>query len=172
MYYLSFFSGQVHKIQFAPPTAIATVDEVIGPISVTRSFSGSASSDINQLPLTYSWDFGDGTFGFGKKSSHTYDSYGLKEAKLTVTNSHGATSESETLKIIVAKCADVIGTGGIGSPPNGVVNITDIGALIIAFGSTSSSPDWNEIYDLDASGNVNILDIGFSVAQFGAFCSV
>jgi len=177
LYILSFsFSpeplGFVKKIQFAPPNAIATVDEVIGPISVTRSFSGSDSRDINKLKLTYSWDFGDGTIGFGKKASHTYDAYGFFDAKLTVTNSHGATSDSEPLRIIVAKCADVIGSEGVDGPLDGAVNGFDIGALVQAFGSTSSSPDWNEAYDLDDSGSVNGFDIGFVVAQFGLLCSV
>jgi len=172
LYYLSIFSGEVHKIQFAPPNAVPSVDAAIGPISVTRNFSGSASSDVNKLPLTFSWDFGDGTSGFGEKASHTYDSYGVVYAKLTVTNSHGASSESETLKIIVAKCADIVGPGGIGSPPDGVVNIIDIGASVLAFGSIPSSPNWNPDADLNFDGTVNIIDIGFSVAQFSSFCSV
>ncbi|MFF3599769.1 S8 family serine peptidase [Kitasatospora indigofera] len=42
--------------------------------------------------LAYSWDFGDGTTGTGARPAHTYSSYGLYKARLTVTDGNGRTS--------------------------------------------------------------------------------
>ncbi|MEK2495038.1 S8 family serine peptidase [Kitasatospora purpeofusca] len=44
--------------------------------------------------LAYSWDFGDGSTGTGVKPVHTWASYGVKQVKLTVTDSSGRTSRN------------------------------------------------------------------------------
>jgi PKD repeat protein len=36
------------------------------------SFEGSATQGTAQLPVTYTWDFGDGYFGVGQAMTHTY----------------------------------------------------------------------------------------------------
>ncbi|MGW4652230.1 S8 family serine peptidase [Kitasatospora sp. NPDC004289] len=46
--------------------------------------------------LTFRWDFGDGTTGTGVKPVHTYASYGLYHAQLTVTDGSGRTSTNGT----------------------------------------------------------------------------
>lgn len=172
LYFLSFSwatnppTGFIKKIQFAPPSAVASVDPVIGATIVTRNFNASASKDINKLPLTYFWDFGDGASGFGKKASHNYTTYNPTVfAKVTATNSHGASSESEPIRIIVAKCADLVGDDGF-------VSIGDILVVVGAFGSSPGDDNWNEAADLDDNGTVVIGDIVYAVAQFGMSCTV
>lgn len=80
------------------PTAAATTST--NPTTRTVSFDASTSSDLDNDPLTYRWDFGDGSTGSGVKVSHTYAAPGTTPltARLTVTDSLGATS---TLNITV-----------------------------------------------------------------------
>ena len=166
LYILSFsFSpeplGFVKKIQFAPPTAVASADKILGEPPFTVSFSGKGSSDINNLPLAYSWDFGDGTSGSGKNVKHTY-SFGTFQVKLTVTNSGGASDTADTITITGEKCADING--------DGVVSAGDIGLVVEAFGTYDGHTNWNPDADLNGDGSVSAGDIGISVNQFGHFC--
>jgi PKD repeat protein len=51
------------------------------------SFDASASTGA--APLSYSWNFGDGTTGSGVNPSHTYDGSGSFVVTLTVTENGG-----------------------------------------------------------------------------------
>lgn len=81
-----------------PPSASFTMngDMVatagVAPLSVV--FDASASSDPEGGPLTYSWDFGDGTpAGSGVSPSHEYSGIGqVYTATLTVTDEAGDTA--------------------------------------------------------------------------------
>ncbi len=90
------------------PLAAATVscDQLV------CSFDGTASSDPEAGPLTYDWDFGDGTaHGTGATTTHTYASAGDRAVTLTVTDNKGATAS-------IARTA---------SPTNIADNITFVG---------------------------------------------
>src|SRR4051794_293852 len=52
--------------------------------TVVCAFDASASTDAEGEPLTYSWDFGDGTSGTGTSPTHTYPSAGARTVTLTV----------------------------------------------------------------------------------------
>ena len=64
--------------------------------------------------------------------------------------------------VAVAFCGDLTG--------DGVVNILDIGTMVLHFGETKASPGWLPNADLNDDGVVNIIDIGFIVFQFGTRC--
>src|SRR4029077_7911087 len=83
----------------------------------TVTFNGTASSDPQgNIPLTYAWDFGDGTTGTGATPSHTYASYGVYTVTLTVTNSKGTASSPATTTATIQFVAPVlVGAGDIGS---------------------------------------------------------
>ncbi|TQV74201.1 PKD domain-containing protein [Exilibacterium tricleocarpae] len=82
-----------------PPVAQATADPDTGDAPLAVNFSAAASSDPDNDPLTYSWDFGDGNSGTGISPSHTYTGAGNYTAVLTVGD--GEFTDSTSLAITV-----------------------------------------------------------------------
>ncbi len=60
------------------------------------SFSAAGSTDPENEPLTYAWDFGDGTDpGSGVTTSHNYATGAERTVTLTVTDDHGNSDTDE-----------------------------------------------------------------------------
>jgi|GEM_PF-1975065 len=95
LYAPSIAQNNVRKIEFITtgnraPTAVASATPSFGAASLTVSFNASASSDPDLDPLSYSWNFGDGTSaGSGVTVSHTYSTPGPYNATLTVNDGRG-----------------------------------------------------------------------------------
>jgi PKD repeat protein len=74
----------------APAVNIAPVADPGGPYAAEPgqaiSFDGSASADPNGDPLTYRWDFGDGSTGTGVTPAHAYAAAGGYEVRLVVSD--------------------------------------------------------------------------------------
>jgi glucose/arabinose dehydrogenase len=105
-------AGNVYKITYVgnvnrPPNAIATADVTNGLAPLTVNFSGSTSTDPDGDPLTYAWNFGDGTTGSGVTVQHTYTVNGNYNAVLTVTDTGGLPSATAPLVITVGNRAPV-----------------------------------------------------------------
>jgi PKD repeat protein len=58
---------------------------------LTASVDGSSSTDRDGTVASYAWNFGDGTTGTGKTTTHLYTSAGTYTVTLTVTDNAGAT---------------------------------------------------------------------------------
>ena len=68
-----------------PPVA----DAAASCTELSCTFSAAGSSDPENDPLTYAWDFGDGTpAGSGASTPHTYGTAGTRTVTLTVTDDH------------------------------------------------------------------------------------
>lgn len=100
-------SGSCHGAP--PPTARPG-----GPYTSegTVSFDGSASSDLQgDTPLTYEWDFGDGTTGTGSKPSHAYAAFGSYTVTLVVVDSKGNRSAPATTTATIVNLPPAVTAG-------------------------------------------------------------
>jgi len=71
------------------PTANAGQDQTV-KVGITVNFDAGGSSD-NVAIVSYEWDFGDGTTGTGKTTTHKYISPGTYTVTLTVKDAAGNT---------------------------------------------------------------------------------
>jgi glucose/arabinose dehydrogenase len=97
LYYTTYSgSGQVRRVAFTgslnrAPVAKAVANPAYGDVPLSVTFDASGSSDPEGDPLTYQWDFGDGTPGAGgPKPSHTYSQAGTYTATVRVFDNRGA----------------------------------------------------------------------------------
>jgi PKD repeat protein len=111
-----------------PPVAIVTASSNDGQAPFTVNLSGTTSYDPEGGPLTYQWNFGDGSpSASGASQSHTYTDLGNLTVRLTVTDQNGQqhtaiypiTVRDENLSypclssFSLVKQADCSGGGGI-----------------------------------------------------------
>ena len=82
------------------------------------SFDATATTDTTGVVVAYTWEFGDGTKGAGPTPSHTYSSPGNYTARVTVTDSCGA---SATKTVTVNILGEVVATFDF-SPENPRIN--------------------------------------------------
>ena len=84
----------------------------LGVLNGPIQFDGSLSSDAGGSPLTYEWDFGDGTTAVGVSPTHAYSTAGTFTVTLTVFNSCGLSDTDVTTATTQQFCALAFTTGG------------------------------------------------------------
>ena len=75
-----------------------TPDTTIGAAPLTVNFSSAGSADLASNPLTYLWDFGDGSTSTAPNPSHIFVNPSLYRPKLTVTGPLGSHSSNITIE--------------------------------------------------------------------------
>jgi glucose/arabinose dehydrogenase/PKD repeat protein len=83
-------SGTIRRVRNLngdqPPSVSAHANPISGAEPLTVSFSSAGTSDPENEPLTYSWDFGDGTSSSAANPSHVYSRAGPYTARLSVSD--------------------------------------------------------------------------------------
>jgi glucose/arabinose dehydrogenase len=95
--YASMSAGVIRRIRYTkanhPPVAKATIAPTAGPSPLVVTFDATASYDPELSPLTYDWDFGDGSaHATTTVASHGYASSGNYQVTLVVTDPVGNTA--------------------------------------------------------------------------------
>ena len=82
-----------------------------GQEGVALAFDGTGSSDPESQPLTYAWDFGDGTHGTGATPSHAYGNDGTYAVSLVVTDSKGLPSAAVNTSVSIPETPPTVVAG-------------------------------------------------------------
>lgn len=108
LYYTTFANGgDVRRISYNesgnnPPSAVAGGSPLSGSVPLTVTFDATGSIDPDGDPLTYFWDFGDGTPEVSTTSltiQHTYTSAGTFTAQLRARDDEFAFSPPATVQV-------------------------------------------------------------------------
>ncbi len=105
LYYVNINTGEIMKISYGgnqPPVAVATANKQSGTSPLTVNFTGSNSTDPDGDPLTYLWDFGDGTTATVANPTKTFTAMTPQgfTVRLTVNDGRGLT-DSQTLIVSI-----------------------------------------------------------------------
>lgn len=80
------------------PARIASVNANPNPVDEGESVQFNANVQ-GDSPLSYDWDFGDGSRGSGESPTHTYDAPGQYTVRLNASNSVGADQRTLTVRV-------------------------------------------------------------------------
>ncbi|MFF1417818.1 ThuA domain-containing protein [Streptomyces sp. NPDC058280] len=114
-YGLAWFGGDensaVYRIENSTggksPIAVAAANKTSGKSPLKVTFSSAGTEDADDDPLTYAWDFGDGTTSTEANPSHTYKKNGTYTANLIVTDPTERTG-SASVRVVVGNTAPTL----------------------------------------------------------------
>lgn len=93
IYYAAIGTGEIRYFNSSTvnqqPVAVMSATPTNGLAPLDVSFSAAGTADPDNDPLTYAWDFGDGTTASGASAAKTYDTNGVYTATLTVADGKG-----------------------------------------------------------------------------------
>jgi outer membrane protein OmpA-like peptidoglycan-associated protein len=109
------------KVGLSSPTA-PRVLSVDGPTTLETGESGTYTASVNaeeaDRPLTYQWDFGDGSTGAGMTAAHTFQEPGTYTVQFTASNEAGEDSRSLTVTVEEPQPAQVVSLNASPNPAN------------------------------------------------------
>jgi len=134
----------------AAPVAQFTATPPSGPFPLTVFFDATASSDLDGAIVRYDWYYGDGTYGEGITTTHTFVRYGPHNVTLVVTDDDGLTGTATKWIGLIGPCGEYVPTPGTAK----IVQVIDAppeeygchDAVSIVFDFTPTDPSAPEKY--------------------------
>jgi outer membrane protein OmpA-like peptidoglycan-associated protein len=115
------------------PTSVQTGEEV--------SYAASVNAEEADRPLTYQWDFGDGSTGSGMTASHTFRTPGTYTVRFTARNEAG--EASQTLTVTAEEPPTPAQVVSINANPNPVDEGEPVSFSANVEGDSPISYDWD-----------------------------
>ena len=112
-------SGEVRIIEINL-SAVAGPDQKVSA-GDTVYFDGAGSTDIIGLILNYAWDYGDGSAGEGVLVDHVFDTPGIYEVRLTISDQFDNIAEDTTLIKALQKTSGLLMVGSVYANPQSEV---------------------------------------------------
>lgn len=106
----TFFAAGTDHLNTAPTAIIG--GPYLGAINTAITFDGSLSYDADGDPLTYAWDFGNGSTGTGAMPANTYTAASVYTACLTVNDGAVDSAPACTLVVVYDPSAGFVTGGG------------------------------------------------------------
>ncbi|MGF7117586.1 chitobiase/beta-hexosaminidase C-terminal domain-containing protein [Methanobacterium oryzae] len=178
-----------YSVNYTPITPVAnfTADNTSGSNSLTVNFTDTSTN----YPLSWLWDFGDGTTSTEQNPTHTYSKAGTYTVTLTAANPAGSDDEIKTNYITVLDTiAPTVTANPVGGNFDNVQNITlttDEPATIYytTDGSTptTSSTQYTgpiningtitlKFFAVDAAGNASPVQSETYTIKFGVYVNI
>lgn len=102
LYYMNIYPAKLSRVTYTPsnqfPLAIATSDKTEGAEPLSVNFSSTGSLDPEGKPITYDWNFGDGSHSTQANPNKLYNNKGAYIVLLTVSD---GVNSSQAKPIIV-----------------------------------------------------------------------
>lgn len=107
-----------------PVGGVVTVSPTgIGVAALTSfTFNSTGATDADADPLTYTWNFGDGSSGTGQSVTHVYNTAGSFQASVTVSDGKAAATVTAASAVRVKDVTGTwINTRGKSGVPEGII---------------------------------------------------
>lgn len=112
----------------APTVTSAATASVLQAFVDEQIVFSAGATDVNNDPLAYTWNFGDGTFGSGASVSHTFATAGTYNVIVTISdNFTGSVTSTVTVTVLPLGTIEVI-------PSKFKLNFTKLGTDTISIG--------------------------------------
>lgn len=133
------------KVSFQSATTPPQVLSVDGPTTVQAGESATYTASINEeeatRPLSYEWQFGDGSEGTGPMASNTYGEPGTYTVTANVSNRAGSASGSVTVEVTAPP--EPARIASISADPNPADEGESVQFSSSAEGDTPLSREWS-----------------------------
>ena len=149
------------SVVLQPPDTTPTANPggpYLGVVNTSIAFDGSLSSDPEDDPLTYAWNFGDSATGTGVAPTHSYTAAGVYSVCLTVNDGSSNSEPACTLAVVYDPSNGFVTGGGWIDSPAGAYKADESLAGKATFGFMSkyqkgaSLPTGTTAFQFDLAG--------------------
>jgi len=151
-------TGPTANFTWSPKEPVANQAVTFDASSTIIGWNGTGPA----LIVSYIWDFGDGNVTTVSEPTivHKFTTYGEFNVTLTVIDNQGfSDSITKTITVKEKILGDVNG--------DGKVDLSDLVAVGLAYGSQPGDPNWNPDADLNNDGTVGLQDLVTVALHYG-----